>query len=57
MVTDHLNKATEYVVSSPLEDPEWANTVILRGIDDIRAVQAGPATPIRFQVNAAHLAQ
>ncbi|MFI6045569.1 dihydrofolate reductase family protein [Nocardia sp. NPDC051321] len=45
-VTDHLNKATKYVVSSTLEAPEWANTVILRGVDEIRAVQDQPGKDI-----------
>ncbi|MFI6999579.1 dihydrofolate reductase family protein [Nocardia sp. NPDC050175] len=45
-VTDHLNNATKYVVSSTLEDPEWANTVILRGIDEVRAVRDQPGKDI-----------
>ncbi|WP_433656951.1 dihydrofolate reductase family protein [Nocardia sp. CA-128927] len=45
-VTDHLNKATKYVVSSTLDDPEWENTVILRGIDELRAVQDQPGKDI-----------
>ncbi|QBS40428.1 dihydrofolate reductase family protein [Nocardia sp. CS682] len=45
-VTDHLNKATKYVVSSTLEGPEWENTVILRGVDELSAVRAQPGKDI-----------
>ncbi|WP_378732559.1 dihydrofolate reductase family protein [Nocardia brasiliensis] len=45
-VTEHLNKATKYVVSSTLEDPAWENTVILRGIDEIRAIKDQPGKDI-----------
>ncbi len=35
-VTDHLNRMRKYVVSTTLQDPEWDNTTVLRGIDDVR---------------------
>jgi dihydrofolate reductase len=38
-VTDHLNRAKKYVVSSTLEDPEWENTEILRGIEEVAALK------------------
>jgi dihydrofolate reductase len=30
-ITDYLNGVAKYVVSSTLDDPEWANTTVLRG--------------------------
>ncbi|WP_069161766.1 dihydrofolate reductase family protein [Nocardia altamirensis] len=47
-VTEHLNKATKYVVSSTLQDPEWENTVVLRGplVEEIRAVKDQPGKDI-----------
>ncbi|WP_433575866.1 dihydrofolate reductase family protein [Nocardia brasiliensis] len=47
-VTDHLNRATKYVVSGTLDHPDWANTVVLRGplVEEIRAVKAAPGKAI-----------
>lgn len=45
-VTDHLNKATKYVVSSTLDDPGWANTVILRSPDELHRVKDQPGKDI-----------
>ncbi|ASF12598.1 hypothetical protein NBRGN_016_02650 [Nocardia brasiliensis NBRC 14402] len=47
-VTDHLNRATKYVVSGTLDQPDWANTVVLRGplVEEIRAVKAAPGKAI-----------
>lgn len=30
-VTDYLNRVAKYVVSSSLDDPEWAGTTVIRG--------------------------
>ena len=38
-ITDHLNRVQKYVVSSTLDDPEWENTTVLRGIDEVRALE------------------
>ena len=32
---DKFNSMPKYVVSSTLENPEWNNTTVLRGIDDV----------------------
>src|SRR5437016_4499680 len=32
---DKFNSMPKYVVSSTLENPEWTNTTVLRGIDDV----------------------
>src|SRR5437763_75027 len=32
---DKFNTMPKYVVSSTLENPEWTNTTVLRGIDDV----------------------
>ncbi|WP_067476807.1 dihydrofolate reductase family protein [Nocardia amamiensis] len=47
-VTDHLNKVTKYVVSRSLREPEWDNTVILRGplAEEIAAIKAAPGRDI-----------
>ncbi|MFB8274365.1 dihydrofolate reductase family protein [Nocardia colli] len=45
-VTEHLNESTKYVVSSTLQDPEWANTVILRSLDEVRGVKDQPGNDI-----------
>jgi dihydrofolate reductase len=34
-----VNAVTKYVVSSTLETPEWNNSVILRSVDDIKALK------------------
>jgi dihydrofolate reductase len=45
-VTDYLNKVAKYVVSSTLDDPQWANSTVLSGepTDNVRALKARPAT-------------
>ncbi|MFI6168199.1 dihydrofolate reductase family protein [Nocardia sp. NPDC051052] len=45
-VTDHLNMVTKYVVSSTLDDPEWANTVVLRSLDELHGVKDQPGKDI-----------
>lgn len=47
-VTEHLNKSTKYVVSQQLGDPEWENTVVLRGplAEVVHGVKAEPGGPI-----------
>ncbi|SDS55138.1 Dihydrofolate reductase [Friedmanniella luteola] len=37
--TAHLNSVAKYVLSSTLTDPEWENSTIIRGLDDVRALQ------------------
>ncbi len=37
-VTDYLNHVAKYVVSSTMADPEWGNSVVLKG-DPVPAVQ------------------
>ena len=44
--TDHLNRVAKYVVSSTLTDPEWENSTIIRGLDDVRALKAEPGDDI-----------
>ncbi|MBM7783691.1 dihydrofolate reductase family protein [Tenggerimyces flavus] len=40
-VTDYLNRVRKYVVSSTMDDPEWAGTEVLRGdpLERIRALK------------------
>jgi dihydrofolate reductase len=40
-ITAHLNQVQKYVVSSTLEDPQWENTVVIRGdlVDETRALK------------------
>lgn len=40
-ITVHLNQVQKYVVSSTLEDPQWENTVVVRGslVDETRALK------------------
>ena len=37
--TAHLNRTAKYVLSSTLTDPEWANSTIIRGLDEVRALK------------------
>ena len=36
-----INEVTKYVVSTTEHESDWANTVFLSGLDDIRALKAG----------------
>lgn len=42
-VTDHLNRVQKYVVSTTLEDPQWAGTTIVRGGEDLASQIRGLA--------------
>lgn len=44
--TAHLNKTAKYVLSSTLTDPEWANSTIIGGLDDVRALKEQPGKDI-----------
>lgn len=39
-ITDYLNEVSKHVVSSTLQDPEWAGTSVLRGVDAVRALKS-----------------
>jgi dihydrofolate reductase len=39
-ITDYLNDVSKYVLSTRLQDPEWQRTVVLRSVDDIRALKS-----------------
>lgn len=47
-ITAELNEMTKYVVSSTLDDPEWENSVVLRGplAQEIAALKAAPGMDI-----------
>jgi dihydrofolate reductase len=34
-ITDHLNRVKKYVVSTTLDEPGWANTTILRSLNEV----------------------
>lgn len=40
-ITAHLNQIQKYVVSSTMEDPQWENTVVVRGdlVNETRALK------------------
>lgn len=44
--TAHLNQVAKYVVSSTLTDPEWENSTILRGLDEVRKLKDQPGADI-----------
>ena len=39
-ITDYLNDVSKYVLSNTLQHPEWERTVVLRSVDDIRALKS-----------------
>ncbi len=39
-ITGYLNDVSKYVLSNTLQDPEWERTVVLRSVDDIRALRS-----------------
>src|SRR5689334_22531743 len=38
-ITDDLNQIAKYAVSRTMDDPQWQNSVVLRGLDDVRALK------------------
>lgn len=44
--TAHLNEVAKYVLSSTLTDPEWENSTVIRGLDDVRALKEEPGADI-----------
>ena len=47
-VTDYLNTVSKYVVSSTLQDPEWENSVVLRGalVEEVHELKSKPGKDI-----------
>jgi dihydrofolate reductase len=47
-VTDYLNRVAKYVVSSTVDDPQWANSTVLRGdpVESVRALKSDPGKDI-----------
>ncbi|WP_194814647.1 dihydrofolate reductase family protein [Nocardia sp. XZ_19_385] len=45
-ITDDLNQIAKYVVSRTMDDPQWQNSVVLRGLDDVRALKEQPGKDI-----------
>jgi dihydrofolate reductase len=45
-ISDYLNAVAKYVVSSSLEDPQWENSTVLRGLDEVEALKAEPGKDI-----------
>ncbi|MCP2287478.1 dihydrofolate reductase family protein [Nocardia amikacinitolerans] len=45
-ITDDLNQMAKYVVSRSMDDPEWQNSTVLRGLDDVRALKEQPGKDI-----------
>ncbi|GAB4584499.1 dihydrofolate reductase family protein [Nocardia sp. IFM 10818] len=45
-ITDSLNQLRKYVVSRTMTDPEWANSVVLRNLDEVRALKEQPGKDI-----------
>jgi dihydrofolate reductase len=38
-VSDHLNRTHKYVLSSTMGDPEWENSSVLRGLDEVEQLK------------------
>jgi len=47
-ISEYLTTVSKYVISSTLQDPEWANTTVWRGplADEVRALKASPGRDI-----------
>jgi dihydrofolate reductase len=45
-ITDDLNQIAKYVVSTTMDDPQWQNSVVLRDLDDVRALKEQPGKDI-----------
>jgi dihydrofolate reductase len=39
-ITDYLNRVSKYVLSCTLQHAEWERTIVLRSVDDIRALKS-----------------
>lgn len=49
---DRFNTMPKYVVSTTLTDPEWANSHVLRDIDEVARLRAGEGGPIQVAGSA-----
>jgi dihydrofolate reductase len=47
-ITAQLNRVTKYVVSSTMDDPGWANSIVLRGplVDEVSRLRAAPGADV-----------
>ena len=47
-ITAQLNRVTKYVVSSTMDDPGWANSVVLQGplTDEVARLRAAPGADV-----------
>ena len=47
-IAEYLNDVSKYVVSGTLQDPEWGNTIVLRGAlrDEVTALKSAPGRDI-----------
>ena len=47
-IAGYLNDVAKYVVSGTLQDPEWGNTIVLRGAlgDEVAALKSAPGRDI-----------
>ncbi|NHA66724.1 dihydrofolate reductase family protein [Phycicoccus flavus] len=47
-VSDHLNGVAKFVVSSTMDEPDWAGTTVLRGdvLEEVRALKAADGADI-----------
>lgn len=45
-ISDYLNTVSKYVVSTTLQDPQWENSTVLRGLDEVAALKAQPGKDI-----------
>ncbi|WP_020391662.1 dihydrofolate reductase family protein [Kribbella catacumbae] len=45
-ISEYLNAVSKYVVSTTLQDPQWENCTVLRGLDDVEALKAQPGKDI-----------
>ncbi|WP_369690818.1 dihydrofolate reductase family protein [Nocardia crassostreae] len=45
-ITDSLNRLRKYAVSRTMGDPGWENSVVLRNLDEVRAIKDQPGKDI-----------
>ncbi|MBH0775389.1 dihydrofolate reductase family protein [Nocardia bovistercoris] len=45
-ITDDLNRMTKYVVSGSMGDPGWQNSIVLRDLEQVRALKEQPGLDI-----------